>query len=240
MLIKTNGIVLHSLKYTDSSTIVTIYTNQFGRTSYMVHGVNKKKSKFRAAFLQPLSVVELDVYHTPGKDIQNIKDIRVYYPFTGIPFHPVKNSLALFVSEVLFRALKQTEADENLYHFLENSVQVLDCCEEGLANFHLVFLMKLSRYLGFEPNGESAEDKHFDLMNGIFIKEKPLHTHFLLPEATANFLQIMQSDYLNMQTIKLTRDQRLKLVEILIEYYKLHIPDFHGLNSLPVLHALFD
>lgn len=240
MQIKTNGIILHTLKYSENSTIATIYTSQFGRTSYMVHGANKKKSKFRSAFFQPLSLLELDVYHTPGKDIQTIKDIRVFYPFTSIPFNPVKNSLALFIAEVLFKALRQTDPDENLYHFLENSIQVLDYCEEGLANYHLVFLMKLSRYLGFEPNGEGDEDKYFDLLNGVFISQQPIHSHFLMPEATANFTKIMHADYINMQSIVLTREQRLKMLETLIEYYKLHMADFHGLNSLPVLHALFD
>ena len=162
MQIKTEGIVLHSLKYSDSATIVTVYTVQFGRVSYMVHGVNKKKSKFRAAFLQPLTLVEMDVFHVPGKEIQTIKDIRIAFPFTGIPFHPVKNALALFISEVLFRSLKRAEEDDNLFQFLSNSIRMLDYCEEGLANFHLVFLVKLSRYLGFEPNTDHGQTRYFD------------------------------------------------------------------------------
>ena len=119
---KTSGIVLHSIKYSDSATIVTIYTSQFGRVSYMVHGANKKKSVFRSAFLQPLSIVELDVVHLPGKDLQRVKDVRIAYPFTRVPFDPIKNSLALFLSEVLFRTLRQTEPDESLFLFLDNSI----------------------------------------------------------------------------------------------------------------------
>jgi len=240
MLIKTNGIVLHSLKYNDNSTIVSIYTCQFGRISYIVHGVNKKRAKFRASFLQPLSIVEIDVYHVPGKNLQSIKDIRSVYPFVGIPFHPIKNSLALFISEILFRALKQTDPDESLYHFLENSVQALDCCDDGLANFHLVFMIKLCRFLGFAPNSDGEEEKYFDLLNGVFTHEKPLHTHFIASELNSNFIKIMQSDYVDMSAVRISRDDRFKLLEALVEYYKLHVPDFYGLNSLPVLHSLFD
>jgi DNA repair protein RecO (recombination protein O) len=240
MQIKTTGIVLHSIKHTDSSTIITVYTRQFGRVSYMVYGVNKKKSVCRAAFLQPLSIVEMDVFHIPGKDIQRIKDMKMEYQFTGIPFNPIKNSVALFLSEILFRTLRQTEPDENLFLFLENSIQQLDCCEEGIANFHLVFLIKLSRYLGFEPNLEDNNGKYFDLMNGVFLKDKPLHAHFLLPETATDFVSLLQTDYSDMHKLILTRGKRTNLLKSLVEYYRLHIPEFHGLHSLAVLQSLFD
>jgi len=240
MQIKTTGIVLHSIKHTDSSTIITVYTRQFGRVSYMVYGVNKKKSVCRAAFLQPLSIVEMDVFHIPGKDIQRIKDMKMECQFTSIPFNPIKNSVALFLSEILFRTLRQTEPDENLFLFLENSIQQLDCCEEGIANFHLVFLIKLSRYLGFEPNMEDNNGKYFDLMNGVFLKDKPLHAHFLLPETATDFISLLQTDYSNMHKLILTREKRTNLLKSLVEYYRLHIPEFHGLHSLAVLQSLFD
>ena len=237
---KTSGIVLHSIKYSDSATIVTVYTNLFGRVSYMVYGVNKKKSVFRSAFLQPLTIVELDVTHLPGKDLQSVKDVRIAYPFTGIPFDPIKNSLALFLSEVLFRTLRQTEPDETLFQFLHNSIQQLDCCESGLANFHLIFLLKLTRHLGFEPNEDEESAIYFDLMNGVFIRNKPIHIHYLLQDATTDFRALLQADYTNMNELILSRQKRLKLLESMVEYYRLHIPDFNGLHSLAVLQSLFD
>lgn len=240
MQIKTTGIVLHSIKHRDSSTIITIYTRQFGRVSYMAYGVNKKKSICRAALLQPLSILEMDVFHVPGKDIQRIKDLKMECLFTGIPFNPIKNLVALFLSEILFRTLRQTEPDENLFLFLENSIQQLDCCEEGIANFHLVFLIKLSRYLGFEPNLEDNNGKYFDLMNGVFLKDKPLHVHFLLSETTTDFVSLLQTDYTNMHKLILTREKRTNLLKSLVEYYRLHIPEFHSLHSLAVLQSLFD
>lgn len=240
MQIKTSGIVLHATKHTDSSTIISVYTQQFGRVSYLVHGVNKKKSVVRAAFLQPLSIVAIDVLHTPGRDIQRMKDIRMKHQFNAIPFDPVKNSLALFISEMLFRVLRQTEPDESLFLFLENSIQQLDYCEAGIANFHLVFLIKLSRYLGFEPNRDDEQTKYFDLLNGVFLQQKPLHTHYLTPEISEQFNKVLDVDYSSMQNLSLSRATRAKLLEIMIEYYRLHIPEFHGLNSLSVLQSLFD
>lgn len=240
MQVKTSGIVLHSIKYTDSTTIITVYTQQFGRVSFMVHGANKKKSVCRAAFLQPLSIVEMDIFHTPGKNIQRLKEMRMEQSFAGIPFDPVKNSLALFLSEVLFRTLRQTEADESLYLFLENSILQLDCSETGMSNFHLVFLLKLTRYLGFEPNQDEVKTNYFDLMNGVFLEEKPLHTHFILPEVTADFTRVLNADYSTMHNLAFTRARRADLLQSIVEYYQLHLADFHGLHSLPVLQSLFD
>lgn len=237
---KTTGIVLHSIKYSDSASIVTVYTRLFGRVSYMVHGVNKKKSVCRAALMQPLSIVEMDVFHSTGKDLQRIKDMRIGYPFTGIPYDPIKNAVALFLSEMLFRTLRQTEPDESIFLFLENSIQQLDCSEAGMANFHLIFLMKLTRYLGFEPNKDEASVRYFDLLNGVFLREKPQHAHVLDEEFTDDFLSLLQADYSNMESLHLSRYKRTKLLESLVEYYKLHIPDFKVLHSLAVLHSLFD
>jgi DNA repair protein RecO (recombination protein O) len=240
MLVKTSGIVLHSVRYNDSSTIVTIYTRNFGRTSYRIYGANKKSSVFRASFHQPLSMLEMDVLHSLGREIQQIKDARMEYQFAELPFDPIKNSLALFISELLFRSLRQTEPDENLYLFLENSIQQLDFCKSGIANFHLVFLLKLTRYLGFEPNQEEERAYYFDLMNGVFQSEKPLHPHFLSLESTNNFLLLLNADYSNMDKLILSRENRTNLLKGMIEYYRLHIPEFHGLHSLAVLQSLFD
>ncbi len=240
MQVKTSGVVLHALKYTDSSSIITVYTRQFGRISYMVHGMNKKKSLCPAAFIQPLSLVEIDVYHTPGKNIQRLKEIRMEHPFTGIPYDPIKNSLALFLSEVLFRTLRQSEPDESLYLFLENSILQLDCSETGIANFHLIFLLRLTRYLGFEPNQDEVPSNYFDLMNGVFLKEKPVHAHFTLPDVSVDFIRVLNADYSTMHNLAFTRARRANLLQSIVTYYQLHIPDFHGLHSLEVLHSLFD
>ena len=240
MQIKTTGIVLHTLKYSDSAVIVTIYTRQFGRASYMAYGANRKKAVCRSAVLQPLSIVELDAVHTPAKEIQQIKELRTVVPFTEIPFHPVKNSIALFVAELLFRTLRRSEPDEELFRFLDKSIQLLDCCESGIANFHLVFLAKLTRYLGCAPNAENGADNYFDLQNGIFLQQKPLHVHYLLPERSKDMADLLKTDFHTMDKLALSRQRRTELLESMIEYYRLHIPDFNGLHSLEVLQSLFD
>lgn len=240
MQVKTKGIVLHSLKYSDSASIVTIYTHHFGRLSFMMHGLNKKKTKFPAALLQALSIIELDMVYMPGKELQRVKELSMAYPFRGIPTHPLKNAIALFISEILYRTLHQTEADENLFQFLENSIQQLDCSEGKIANFHLVFLIKLTRYLGFEPNKVDDSSEYFDLMNGVFLVQKPLHTHYLMKADRKDFAAVLSVSYDSMNDLVFNRAQRMKLLDNIIEYYRLHLSDFKVLSSLSVLQQLFD
>ena len=241
MQVKTSGIILHQVRYTDSTVIVNIFTREFGRMAYFVRGANKKGSACRSALLQPLSIVEIEAVHHSRKTIQTIREMRVAVPFFDIPFDPVKNTLALFIAEILLKTLKHSENDDDLYNFIENSIRELDTCKEGLGNFHLVFMIQLSHYLGFGPIIENAEEAHFfDLMNGVFDIQAPSHTHILNAEYTSSFRTLMTLDYENMNQMKLNRTKRSELLDRLIEYYQLHIPDFHPVTSIDILHKLWD
>ena len=241
MQAKTTGIILHQVKYSDSQSIVSIYTREFGRMSYMVRGANRKKSATRSALLQPLSIVEIDVSHNPKKDIQTIKDMRIAIPFYHIPYDPVKNGLALFMTELLQKTLKHSENDKELYNFIENSVCQLDKCEEGIGNFHLVFMAGLARRLGFAPDMLNDNGyKFFDMMNGIFERSQPLHAHFLEGKQAETFKSIMELDYDCLNSLPMNRIQRAGVLTNFVEYYKLHLTDFQSLHSIEVMHKLWE
>jgi DNA repair protein RecO (recombination protein O) len=206
----------------------------------MVYAAGKKKSGFRAAFMQPLSLVELDVYHLPNRDIQQIRDVKMSMPFTDIPFNPVKNSIALFVSELLYRTLRNVESEPELFHFLQNAVLFLDNCVDGLANFHPVFMVKLAGFLGFEPNMENAGSLHFDMSNGTFTDNFENRANVLHGEIVQTLAKILKTDFETLNTLGLSREKRREITDILVEYYRLHAGGFHGLNSLRVLHELFN
>jgi len=217
-----------------------MYTEMYGRTSFLVRGINNKRSSTKAAFFQPLSIVDLDVFFNPAKDIHTIKDIRIELPLTGIPFDPIKNAIALFIAELLFRSIKHASPDENLFLFLTQSIEVLDCTHELPVNFHLIFMLKLTRFLGFEPHLDSESGNYFDLMNGEFLTSKPLHAHYVANTQAQNLCSLAEVDYFNMMELTLTRTQRTEILKTLIEYYRLHISGFYGLNSLDVLQRIFD
>jgi DNA repair protein RecO (recombination protein O) len=240
MLTKTPGLVLRTLKYSDKSTIVTVYTRDYGRVSYTVYGLNGKKSLVRAACFLPLSLIEVTASYHPGKEFQQLREVRIQNCLTNIYNHPLKNALTHFTAELLYKTLKQPEPEVHLYDFLEQSVLSLEQTDAEIANFHLVFMMKLSGYLGFEPSPEEKNARYFDLLNGIFLTNKPLHSHFLSAEMSTLFNSLLQLSFESGNTLVLSREKRNELLNGLIEYYKLHVPEFHGLNSVSVLHEMFN
>ncbi len=241
MLVKTKGIVLNTVKYADNASIVTVYTYEYGRISFVARGLYSKKSKLRAALLQALSIVEIDLDYKPKKELQYIKDIRIAIPFTSIPFNPVKTSLVLFMAEVMYKVLKHPVQDIFLYQFLEESICNLDVCEIGLGNFHLFFLSGLAMQMGFAPElSEDKENRFFDLLNGEFISQRPQHLHYIQDKAAQNFKDLMELNFDNLSSISLSRKERAESLDFFIEYFKLHIPDFYTLKSVDVMYKLWD
>lgn len=240
MLTKTPGLVLRTLKYSDKSTIVTVFTRDYGRVSYIVYGLNGKKSGIRAACFLPLSLIEVTAFYQPGKEFQQLREVRILNSLTNIYTHPLKNALTHFTAELLYKTLKQPEPEVHIFDFLEQSILSLERNDAEIANFHLIFMMKLSGYLGFEPNPEEKDARYFDLLNGIFLTNKPLHSHFLSTEMSTLFSSLLHLSFDSGNALVLSRENRSELLNVLIEYYKLHVPEFHGLNSVSVLHEVFN
>ena len=240
MLTKTSGIVLRTIKYSDKSSIATVYTREFGRTSYMVYGMSGRKSGHKAALFLPLSIIEINAAHSPEKEVQQLKEVRSECALTGISSDPVKNAIALFLSELLYKTLRQPEADKLIFDFLQHAIQLLDQSHDGIANFHLVFMVKYAGFWGFRPNKENTDLDYFDLQNGVFLKSQPAHPHFLNKDITRLFILLLDMNFDKLHTLNLSRLKRNEILDSLIEYYQLHIPDFHGLNSTTVLHELFN
>ena len=155
MLCKTRGIVLHTIPYNDKCSIIYMYTEAFGRASYLVSRSRGKKSAVSKALFIPLSVLEMEVEHLNKRDLHRIKETRICFPLNDVCCDPVKIVLALFLSEVLFRVVKDTEPDPRLFDYLYESIHLLEYADKGIANFHLVSLLGLLQYLGIFPNMES-------------------------------------------------------------------------------------
>lgn len=241
MFCTTRGIVLHSIPYKDTSAIIYMYTEAFGRASYMVSRRRSKKSPLVKSLFIPLSVLDLEVEHLNKREIHRIKEARVCLPLQEILCDPIKNVLALFLSEFLFRVVKETEPDPRLFCFLYDSIQVLECADKGVANFHLVFLLRLLRYLGIFPNIENRRAGYcFDMLNSVFTVDQPAHPHFLGKEDTEVFARLLKMSYENMSLYVFSRQERVRIIQKILEYYHLHLPDFAEIKSLAVLQSLFD
>jgi len=236
MFYKTKAIILGSVKYSDNNLILHAYTEEYGRTAYVVNGIKSKRCTVKPALLAPLSVVDLEAEHNPKRDVQRIKESKIIFSSYNISANPVRNSIAHLLAEVLYHSLRETEKNPALFDFLTHSIVHLENMESGIANFHLVFMLKLSAYLGFYPNYDNkATNTFFDQINGCFLYEKPMHSHFLQIEESNLLKDFLTKDY----ETSCTRAQRNKMLETLIDYYRLHLTHFGEIRSAGVLRELF-
>ncbi len=147
MLHKTRGIVLHHIKYADTSLIVKIYTEVFGLQAYLVKGVRSKKGSFRSSFFQALTLLDLVVYKREKNDLQHLREAEVSEPFHSISTDVRKSTMALFLAEVIMKSVREGETNSDMFSFIASSLSFFNMQDEGIENFHIFLLLKLSRYL---------------------------------------------------------------------------------------------
>jgi DNA repair protein RecO (recombination protein O) len=194
------------------------------------------KSLFHA-----LAVLDLEVDHQNLRDIQRIKEAKVHIPLVSMLNDPVKIAIGIFLSEVIGKVVKEVQANKILFEFLLQSVRILELTEKSCANFHLVFMIMLSRFLGFYPDYSGyQEGMFFDMRNGVFVLYKPSHPYFLNPDESSFFYKLLRIKYENMTAFKLTGVERKVILSAILEYYRLHLTYFPEIKSLEILHEVFE
>ncbi len=240
---KTKGIVLRTVKYGETSIIVTMFTELFGVQSYLVNGVraSTKKGAGKANLFQPAALLELVVYHNELKHLNRIKEFKLAFIYQHIFSDVPKNAVALFMVELLTKCLKQPEGNPDLFEFAEDCFLHLDKSKGGMmANLPLFFALHLTYFFGFKMTDDYNEENTFlDLGEGNFVTEQPHHPHFLEDKQafiTSQLLKVQRPDEL--EEIKLNHDFRRRLLHVYETYYALHIPDFGKMKTLPVLREI--
>ena len=242
---KTEAIVLHSVKYGEQKIIVDMFTRQWGRLSFAVPLPRSAHGKFKKQYFQPLTLLYIEADVRPQQSLQRLSEVSLLAPLPSLLSDPSKLAIELFVCEFLYHALRDEQQNEPLFDYVRTSIEWLDERERDFANFHLVFLMHLSRFLGFYPNlevrGEREEvgELFFDLREGRFCASAPVHRDFLMPQEAGRIHLMMRMDFFSMHLFRLNRADRNRILELLIHYYRLHIPQFPELRSLAVLQELF-
>ena len=237
---KTKGIVLRTVKYGETSIIVTIFTELFGIQSYLVNGVraSTKKGTGKANLFQPAAILDLVVYHNELKQLNRIKEFKWAVIYQHLLSDVPKNAVALFMVELLTKCLKQPESNPDLFHFAEDCFLHLDKSSGSvMANLPLFFALHLPFHFGFRITDNYTEQNLFlDLNEGIFVSRQPSHPYFLDDKqaaVTSQLLKVMQPEEL--EHIKLNHDFRRLLLHRYETYYAVHIQDFGTMKSLPVL-----
>ena len=238
---KGRGIVLHTLKYGDSSMIVYLLTDGGGRRSYMVQGVRSRTGRgSKQALLQPAFPVEFEgLEPSQSSQMHRFRELHSGFLLQGIPFDVRKSTMAMFLAEVIYRLVRESERNDALFEFVWNSVAALDALQEGVANFHLWFLAQLSRLLGFYPGNDRNEGDWFDIKEGLYVALPPLHTLSIPPEEAALLDRLLACDVQELGTLALNRTQRVNFLNAMLAYFAYHLDSIHEVQSVRILREVF-
>tara|TARA_R110002051_G_scaffold324308_1_gene420999 strand:- start:163 stop:882 length:720 start_codon:yes stop_codon:yes gene_type:complete len=238
MQITTKAIVLSGLKYGDTSLIVKAFTEQSGLKTYLLKGVlASKKGKMKAAYFQPLMQLEVVAYHKNKGTMESIREVRVNYHYQSLHTNITKNAMTLFLAEMLANSIFEEEENQELFQFIEASLQWLDTHDE-ISNFHLYFLLRLTKYFGFYPQRDEADAPYFDLEAGEFVHSTTLHP-MLYGENLNYFKAFLGIKFDELHSVKMKKVSRQELLKSLILYYELHLQGFRKPKSLAVLNEVF-
>lgn len=240
MLYKTQGIVLKQVKYNDSSKIITIFTKELGRKSFMVYGLGKQKGRKKTANIyQPLFLLNLEFNYQENKGLQKLKEVSFLTNYNSIPFNIEKTSIIFFLTEILDKIIKFDVIDSKMFDFISNSLQIFDLQEDNYMNFHLIFLIKTTKFLGFEPSSNySSENKFFNISQAKFTTVYD-EKYSLSEPYNKLFEELINTKIANFDKIKMNNRERSYILNKILIYYSFYIEDLLKLKSIKVLNEVF-
>lgn len=237
---KARGIVLNTLKYGETSMVVHLLTDVGGRRSYMVQGIRSSRGHgSKAALFQPMFAVEFEGLESPRMEMHRFREVHSGIVLQSTPFDIRKTTIALFMAEVLYRLVKESEPNADLFDFVWGSVEALDDAREGTANFHLWFLANLSRFLGFSPGNEYMPRALFDMREGVFTTVPPLHSAVMDADNAMILRDLLECDVKYLGEIGLNRNQRVGFLDAMLAYYGYHLDAIHAVRSIKILQEVF-
>lgn len=240
MIIKTRGIVLKTTKYSETSLICQILTEEKGLKSYIISGVRKKKGKTSAGLLQVMSILDLVVYDSDKSKLHRIKELNNHYIYHQVPYNLVKGSIGLFIIEIVQKTIKGEEEHAELFRYLMETLQFIDQTKDSVANVHLHFLLEYASHLGFGPSGVQEDSQpYFHLWDGRFtpIKEDK---YSLNEELSSLISELLHLSVKEIHSIQINRETRHQLLVQLLNYYRLHIESFPEINAHRILKEVLD
>lgn len=239
MLCSTKAIVLHQIKYKETSLVLHLYTREFGRISGIVSNVFSKKANLKANLFQPLYILDIQLYYKAGRDLHRIKDGRLDYSFKSVQNDIKKSTVMLFLAEVLYKTLKEEAHQHELFDFIQQFIISFDDDRSGNQNLHLWFLVHLIHFLGFSPGfNEESKNMFFDIKNAQYCSEVPTHSLYLNMELTTFWCHLMAHDAACSSIVPPAF--RRYLLDGILDFYKIHIDGFSDLKSYSVLKEIFN
>lgn len=242
MIEKTKGIVIKQTRFNETGSIIGIYTFNNGLMSFFVRGIGKKgKRSNKAALFEPLTLLNLEIRYSGKNDLHHIIEADVDYAYQNIPQNMIKRSLLIFVNELLVRCLKEETRNAELFDWIHDSLIWLDLARDGYVNFHLLFMIQFSMFLGFYPNVNMTERfTFFDLENGKFLNQAPSHPNYVEGDIVAILHKLIMSKYEDSSKIVINKNLRNGVLNALIAFFDFHIPSLGKFKSVEILSVVLD
>lgn len=239
-IFQSSGIIFRRIKYSETSLIVDIFTREKGIRSFIFSGVRKAKAKVSAAMIDHMNIVNIIAYDKDNDKLARVKEIHLEHRYQHITTDVVKSSLGIFLLEMTRDCIKEKEPNEELFDFIADWYKYLDNCKHQLSCFHLMYLLGLSRFLGFEPMNDFDEDlrTQFDLLDGNFVHVSNTSKYLLPVERSIFVRQLLSSDMKQLEHIRIPKDVRDELLKDIIKFYRLHVDNFREPKSLSVIQAV--
>lgn len=237
MLLTTRGLILRTVKYSETSVICDIFTEAQGVQTYIISGVRQSKSQ-SGGIVRPMMWVEFVAYQQEGKEMHRVREIKLAMAYRRLPFEVVRSSLGLFITEILQKTLREKVADLPLFEFLWDVYQWLDTAERGLANIHLLFLVQFSEYLGFMPDDTYFPESWFDYADGGFLAQPPLHRYYFDQVSTRILHDLLGMQRGEEQALAISPQERRDFLKNMLHFYQYHIDNFPIIHSHSVLQTI--
>ena len=235
---KTDAIILNTVKYGDNKLIINAYTRECGRMTLSVALPKTRNHTSALPYCQPLFQNEIE-YSTKG-NISRAARITPVFTYKSIPFDTAKMSVVMFLAEILTKTLTYSEKNDDMFSYLSTSLRLLDDQEYKGLNFHIKFLLQLTKYMGFTPMGSFSETLPcFDLMKSKFVENRVGVPHLITPPYSLTFSQILDKDFLECEQMELSGDTRSHLLQKTLDYYRYHFETLDNIKSLEVLQKIF-
>lgn len=237
-LITTKAIVLSTLKYGDTSLIVRCFTLEEGLKSYLLKGIlSSKKGKLKSAYFQPLTQLKIEANHNNKGRLNSIKEVHITNPYQHIHTNIYKQTIVLFLSEILSNSIQEEEENSLLFSYLENAFTWLDT-HDKISNFHLLFLLNLTKYLGFYPDIANMGFEYFNLLDGKFTNNS-LGLELLSGDKLVLLKTLLGTSFDSIDSIQFNKNERQVVLQVIIRYFELHLDGFKKPKSLGVLETVF-
>ncbi|AUC83086.1 DNA repair protein RecO [Lacinutrix sp. Bg11-31] len=237
MLLTTNAIVLSKLKYRDNDLIVKCYTQKEGIVSYLLKGVLKTKKGSKVAYYQLLTQLQLETDFKSSRSLQYIKEVKINHLYSSLHTNVLKSAIVMFLAEVLSSSLQEEEQNDTLYNYLEATLQWLDV-HDNFANFHLLFLLNLTKHLGFYPDVSKIDAPYFNLEAGKFQDESE-SKYSISNENLTLLKQLLGTTFDALELVKINSKQRQTFLSLILMYFELHLGNFKKPKSLQIFNEVF-